>query len=139
MHNTRIRRYTADTDTVSLHVQPGTYHFALAGGAAGTRTCATTAAGGSALSLACADSTKVITGVEFASFGLPSGSCGSFATSDTCHAGAAVAVVERACMGASACTVAFDATSMFNGFSATCAGMASSLRAAVQVTCSARV
>jgi hypothetical protein len=47
---------------------------------------------------------RVISQVVFASYGLPTGSCGSFATGN-CNASNSVAVVSAACVGQKKCTV----------------------------------
>jgi hypothetical protein len=56
-----------------------------------------------ALTLAC-PSGQSIASVGFASYGTPSGSCGSFATG-TCNASASVSVVSQACIGKASCSV----------------------------------
>lgn len=48
---------------------------------------------------------KVITSVTFASFGRPSGTCGSFVKAEDCHSESSRAVVEGACVGKSTCTI----------------------------------
>lgn len=42
--------------------------------------------------------------MDFASFGTPSGSCGSF-QKGTCHASSSQSVVEKLCLGRSRCSV----------------------------------
>ena len=54
------------------------------------------------LNLTCASG--VITKIEFASFGTPSGSCGSFAAS-SCNASASYKVVADACLGKQSCSI----------------------------------
>ena len=55
------------------------------------------------LSLACA--TGVIADIQFASYGTPSGSCGSWAVNASCNEANTTAVVRAACVGKQACTV----------------------------------
>jgi hypothetical protein len=49
----------------------------------------------------------VISSIEFASYGAPSGSCGSFFLG-TCDAASSLPIVEQACLGESSCTVTAD-------------------------------
>lgn len=60
---------------------------------------------GSVLTLACAEGTGTISSIEFASFGLPSGSCPHFAINSSCHAQTSASVVAAACVGKSSCSV----------------------------------
>ncbi|AGP34824.1 hypothetical protein [Sorangium cellulosum] len=62
-----------------------------------------TAPEGSDISLSC-PAGEVITAVEFASYGTPRGVCGSYRAT-SCNAPTSKAVVERACLGQSSCTV----------------------------------
>ncbi|WP_437726410.1 CAP domain-containing protein [Sorangium sp. So ce861] len=62
-----------------------------------------TAPEGSDIALAC-PAGEVITAVEFASYGTPRGVCGSYRAT-SCNAPTSKAVVERACLGQSSCTV----------------------------------
>src|SRR3954452_13717243 len=64
--------------------------------------CGPTDEGGQ-IDLACAAGT-VITGVTFASYGTPNGSCGGFAA-DSCDASTSARVVSTACVGKGSCTV----------------------------------
>ena len=57
----------------------------------------------SPLSLFCASG--VINAVQFASYGTPSGACGSWAVNSSCNSANSTAVVEAACVGLAACTV----------------------------------
>lgn len=71
---------------------------------------------------------QTIEDVVFASYGTPTGSCGSFAAS-SCHASTTVAVVEAQCLGKSSCTLTdFNAL-----FSDPCSGTAK--RLSVEVVC----
>lgn len=56
--------------------------------------------------ISCPAGTKV-TAVTFASYGTPTGSCGSFATS-SCHATTSSSVVNTACIGKTSCTVSAE-------------------------------
>jgi hypothetical protein len=49
----------------------------------------------------------IVTAVVFASYGLPTGKCGSFAK-DGCHAGSSQKVVEDACLGKETCAIKAD-------------------------------
>ena len=70
--------------------------------------CGTASENGS-LSLAC-PAGQTIASVQFASYGNPSGSCGSYAQG-TCHAASSSAIVAKACVGKTSCAVvANDAT-----------------------------
>lgn len=71
-------------------------------GALESSVCAT-AWEGSEVRLAC-PSGHVISAIEFASYGLPSGSCGRFRIG-SCNAPSSKSVVERACLGQASCTV----------------------------------
>ncbi|WP_437969520.1 CAP domain-containing protein [Sorangium sp. So ce260] len=62
-----------------------------------------TAPEGSDISLAC-PAGEVIAAVEFASYGRPRGVCGGYRAT-SCNASTSKAVVERACLGQSSCTV----------------------------------
>lgn len=73
---------------------------------------------------------QTIAGVTFASYGTPTGSCGSFAKS-TCHAVSSQSVVEAACVGKGSCSVAARNSS----FGDPCAGTPK--RLAVTYTCKA--
>ncbi len=62
-----------------------------------------TATEGNSLTLSC-PSGQLITGVNFASYGTPNGSCGSFSTG-SCNANSSESVVSTACKGKNNCTV----------------------------------
>jgi len=81
------------------------------------------------LSVFCA--TGVINSVTFASYGTPSGACGSWAVNKSCNAANSAAVVEAACVGKSACSVKADTPT----FGDPCYGTVKHL--AVEATCSA--
>ena len=76
-----------------------------AGGASAVRVCAT-ANENESLTVSCPASSTVLA-VDFASYGTPSGACGSFATS-ACHATTSQSVLDTACLGLDSCTVAAD-------------------------------
>jgi uncharacterized membrane protein len=67
--------------------------------------CGTANEGGSVTLTAPAGS--VFTAINFASYGTPNGSCGSFTTSG-CHATNSLQIVQAACVGNSTCTVLAD-------------------------------
>jgi len=87
-------------------VQPGACGCGKAEGSCGggdTSQCALTNENATA-QLSC-PSGQTIGRIAFASYGTPSGTCGSFVKS-TCHAATSQSVVERACLGKASCTVA---------------------------------
>ncbi len=47
----------------------------------------------------------VIASVDYASFGVSSGTCGNFTAHPTCHDLSSMAVVQRLCLGKASCTV----------------------------------
>jgi pectate lyase len=104
----------SDSASVQLQVSPN------------ADTCATVDEGES-LTLSC-PSGQVVTGVEFASYGTPSGSCGSFSNSQ-CNASNSVSVVKEACVGMASCTVKANNST----FGDPCYGTYKKLSA--QVTC----
>jgi hypothetical protein len=85
------------------------------------------------ISLSCGPNGGTIKSIDFASFGRPTGLCGSYAINPACHAANSTAIVAAACVGQSSCTVP---TSGAGGspFGAPCAGQATWL--AVEATCS---
>jgi hypothetical protein len=105
---------------------PGTGGGGSGGG--GAPVCGTVAENGS-VTLSC-PSGQTIDAVVFASFGTPSGSCGSFAAG-SCDDSSSVAVVQALCVGRASCTV--PATN--GAFGDPCHGTVKSL--AVQVSCGA--
>lgn len=60
------------------------------------------------LSLQCAGATDVISAIQFASYGTPSGQCGAFAVNASCNAPNSTAIVSAACLGKNGCTVNAD-------------------------------
>ncbi len=92
------------------------------------KACVVTPEGGRA-QLQCAFG-KTITSIDFASYGTPNGTCGSFTTSG-CHAASSQTTVEATCLGQASCTVqARNAT-----FGDPCSGAAK--RLAIAYTCTA--
>ena len=85
------------------------------------------------ITLDCGALGGTITDVGFASFGQPSGNCGSYAVSPTCHAPNSKQVVSDLCIGKRSCVVP---TAAGGPFGTPCSG---SLWLAVQATCSSRV
>ncbi|HXT97523.1 MAG TPA: glycosyl hydrolase [Polyangia bacterium] len=97
------------------------------GGAAGGTTVCGSGAEDSNVTLSC-PSGETIDKVTFASFGTPTGSCGSFAAG-ACNASSSQAVVEALCIGRQSCSVPAD-----NGaFTDPCDKTTKSL--SIQVTC----
>jgi hypothetical protein len=77
---------------------------AATGGVTGDDRVCGTAAEGDSVTLRCPEG-QVIDSVVFASYGTPSGDCGSFASGD-CHAASSETTVSSLCVGRAACTVA---------------------------------
>lgn len=100
--------------------------LAAGGDLSGTRVCGT-ADENTTLSLSCT-APLVIRAVLFASYGTPTGSCGSFAVS-ACDAAGSTAVVTSACLGLGSCSVGADNAT----FGDPCVGTFKWL--AVEVTC----
>jgi alpha-L-rhamnosidase len=71
-------------------------------------TCAADAPEGATVAFACAPG-GAVSAVRFASFGTPRGSCAGGFAQGACHAASSQSVVEAACLGQSACSVAVDA------------------------------
>ncbi|KAM7280137.1 hypothetical protein ACFE04_007271 [Oxalis oulophora] len=80
------------------------------------------------LSLQCPSSNQVISSIKFASFGSPSGTCGTFSHGN-CSSAAALSIVEKACIGSNICRVRVS-TEMFGN---PCKGITKSL--AVEASC----
>ena len=76
--------------------------------AGSSSTCAVDAPENSPYTFSC-PAGGVFTGVTFASFGTPSGSCASFAKG-SCDAANSTSIVEAACVGKSSCTVLVSTT-----------------------------
>jgi hypothetical protein len=83
----------------------GSAGVAGAGGTSSVRVCVMVDENEN-LTVTCPAGTTVLT-VDFASYGTPTGACGSFAASD-CHATTSQAVFDAACVGVDTCTVAAD-------------------------------
>lgn len=80
------------------------------------------------LTLSCPSGQRIID-VPFASYGTPSGQCGSFQETASCHAAGSVDAVSKACIGKETCTIAVG-----NALAGDpCAGVIKKL--AVQVRC----
>lgn len=84
---------------------------------------------GPALRLECPKEGQVISSVKFASFGTPSGTCGSYSHGE-CSSTQALSVVQEACIGVSSCSVPVSS----NYFGNPCTGVTKSL--AVEAACS---
>eukprot|EP01116_Phalansterium_solitarium_P007853 TRINITY_DN2084_c1_g1_i2.p1 TRINITY_DN2084_c1_g1~~TRINITY_DN2084_c1_g1_i2.p1 ORF type:complete len:1037 (-),score=234.67 TRINITY_DN2084_c1_g1_i2:145-3255(-) len=56
--------------------------------------------------LTCADSGDTIKEILFASFGTPNGACGNYTIDAACNAADTLAIVQKACVGKSSCSVA---------------------------------
>jgi len=67
---------------------------------------------GSTVSLYCSDG--LISGITFASYGLPTGSCGAYKVNPSCNAKNSVEVVQRACLGKAKCDI-FVSNANFGG------------------------
>lgn len=66
--------------------------------------CGTAASEGVVATLTCPTG-SVITAINFASYGTPTGSCGAFSVS-SCNAPTSVSVVQSACLNQASCSVA---------------------------------
>ncbi|CAN6284884.1 unnamed protein product [Urochloa humidicola] len=84
---------------------------------------------GPALRLECPKEGQVISSIKFASYGTPSGTCGSYSHGE-CRSTQALSVVQEACIGVSSCSVPVSS----NYFGDPCAGVTKSL--AVEAACS---
>jgi hypothetical protein len=69
-----------------------------------TTVCATADEHGTA-TLTCPDGQTIAT-IDFASYGTPTGTCGGFATTDTCNATTSADIVKAACVGQATCSIA---------------------------------
>ncbi|KAG5566745.1 hypothetical protein RHGRI_002326 [Rhododendron griersonianum] len=83
---------------------------------------------GPALSLECPLTNQVISSIEFASFGTPSGSCGSF-SHGSCNSTQALSIVQKACVGSKSCRMDVS----IDMFGDPCIGVTKSL--AVEAAC----
>ncbi|KAJ3682655.1 hypothetical protein LUZ60_015228 [Juncus effusus] len=79
--------------------------------------------------LSCPSQDQVITEINFASFGTPQGTCGSY-THGQCSSANALSVVQEACIGTSSCNVGVS----IRAFGDPCRGVTKSL--AIEATCS---
>ncbi len=100
--------------------------LASSGGYTGGGVCDTADEGGS-ITLTCGAG-EVIRAVNFASYGTPTGTCGSFSSS-SCNASTSLSVVQGACLGRNACTVSANNAT----FGDACVGTVKRLYA--EVTC----
>ncbi len=82
---------------------------------------------GSIVSLQC-EAGRTITAVDFASFGNPTGMCGTY-KAGTCSGGSALQAIKTACLGKSNCSLTVASSLLGDG----CSGQAKTLD--VQVTC----
>ncbi|XP_062013758.1 beta-galactosidase 8 [Rosa rugosa] len=80
------------------------------------------------LSLECPFPNQVISSIKFASYGRPSGTCGSF-RHGSCRSRSALSIVQKACIGSKSCSIEVST----NTFGDPCKGVAKSL--AVEVSC----
>jgi hypothetical protein len=87
--------------------------------------------GGRPITLDCGQFGGVFTSIDFASFGQPTGNCGGYSSSPSCHAANSTSVVEGLCLGQKSCIIPTAAGDVFG---TPCSG--NSLWIAVQATCS---
>ncbi|XP_050370032.1 beta-galactosidase 8 [Argentina anserina] len=80
------------------------------------------------LSLECPFPNQVISSIKFASYGKPSGTCGSF-SHGSCQSTRALSIVQKACVGSKSCSIEVST----NTFGDPCKGEAKSL--AVEASC----
>ncbi|XP_030491853.2 beta-galactosidase 15 [Cannabis sativa] len=88
-----------------------------------------TAYEGNTIELSC-NNGKIISGIDFASFGDPKGECGSF-TKGVCESNVSVSEVEKACVGKESCSVNVST----NTFGSVDCGNGVIKRLAVQASC----
>jgi len=88
-----------------------------------------TANGGNTISITCSNG-LIITDVKFASYGTPTGTCGTYAISN-CHAQCSSTVVSNACINRASCSIYASSASL--GCGDPCFGTLK--RLVVQVTC----
>ncbi|KAF8085624.1 hypothetical protein N665_0656s0003 [Sinapis alba] len=81
------------------------------------------------LSLKCPVSTQVISSINFASFGTPTGTCGSF-SHGPCSSSRSLSIVQKACVGSRSCKIEVST----RVFGEPCRGVVKSL--AVEASCS---
>ncbi|XP_043696699.1 beta-galactosidase 8 [Telopea speciosissima] len=84
---------------------------------------------GPVLQLECPFPSQVISSIKFASFGTPSGTCGSFRHGQ-CTSAKSLAIVQEACIGSKSCSLGVS----IDTFGDPCVGVTKSL--AVEATCS---
>ncbi|KAF7119915.1 hypothetical protein RHSIM_Rhsim13G0093500 [Rhododendron simsii] len=84
---------------------------------------------GPVLLLECPSPDQVISSIKFASFGTPSGTCGSF-THGQCSSTRALSIIQKACIGSKSCSIGVSIST----FGDPCASMTKSL--AVEASCS---
>lgn len=84
---------------------------------------------GEPVTLSCGPSGGAIAGVDFASYGKPTGACGRYAVNPACHAPNSTAVAAALCVGRASCTLP---TAPGGAFGTPCSGP---LWLAVQVSC----
>jgi len=77
------------------------------------------------LSLTCTDPNTYINAIQFAAYGLPTGSCGNYSINAKCNATNVLPMVENSCIGRRSCDVSTQS------FTAPCAGV---LRFVIQAT-----
>jgi len=65
--------------------------------------CAGPVAESEQLKLQCPNTTQVITAINFASYGTPTGSCGAFAAQSSCDASNSLSYTQSLCLGANHC------------------------------------
>nr|CAC44501.1 beta-galactosidase [Fragaria x ananassa] len=80
------------------------------------------------LSLECPFPNQVISSIKFASYGRPSGTCGSF-SHGSCRSSRALSIVQKACVGSKSCSIEVST----HTFGDPCKGLAKSL--AVEASC----
>jgi len=85
---------------IMINVGSGSYDFTLTGEEASVICIDTTE--NDNINITCPQSDQVISQVQFASFGTPTGQCGSYSAGD-CSTGSSVAVVERECLFSNSC------------------------------------
>jgi O-glycosyl hydrolase len=123
-----VAKLSWSSASVAKQIVPQARLYPASSGTGGTPVCSSVAEGETA-TLAC-PSGQTISSVGFASYGTPSGSCGSLSVG-TCHASNSASVVSSACVGKTSCSVAANNAT----FGDPCLGTLKKL--SVQVACSA--
>lgn len=67
--------------------------------------------------LSCGEQGGIISKIEFASWGQPTGDCGNFSTTESCHASDALSLVKALCLGKTSCMLPSTSAAWSHSFS----------------------